>query len=108
MQGELELRVGRLWSQSQGPTACTVQGEVLWTCDFLAALETSPPPQGPLSPQGTWVFLQRRGRCIDVCLKRLFWAMAVLREVIGLAVLGASGGGTASVWSGHWGQDAGD
>lgn len=89
---DLELRVGRLGFWSQDSASCTVQGQVLWICDFLAALETTPQPQGSLSPQGAWVILQHRGRCIDVCLKCLFWAMGVLREVIGLALLGASGG----------------
>lgn len=71
--------------------------------DFLAALETTPPPQGSLSPQGAQVILQRRGRCNDVCLKCLFWAMGVLREVIGLALSGVSGGTQhwREVWSGN-------
>lgn len=91
VRGELELRVGRLGFQSQGPAAYTVQSQILWICNSLAALETSPPPQGSLSPQGARVFPQHRGRCINVCLKYLFWAMGVLRVVIGLA-LGTPGG----------------
>lgn len=106
MCGELEIRLGSPGFWSQGP-ACTVQGWVLWICDFLAALETGPPAQGSLSPQGAQVFPQLRGRCIDVCLKCLFWAMGVLREVIGLALPCAAGGAQRqgmTVWSGHWGH----
>lgn len=78
------------------------------SCDFLAALEIGPPPQRSLSPQGAWVFSQHRGRCVDVCLKCLFWAMGVLRKKIGLALLGASGGGHSVREVTVWSQSTGD
>lgn len=54
VRGELELRMGRLGFQSQKLGACTEQGQVLSICDFLAALETGPPPRDPSVSSVPW------------------------------------------------------
>lgn len=46
MYGDLELRVGRLGFQSQGPGLLLVLCRVR-SCDFLAALEMVPQPRDP-------------------------------------------------------------